>query len=86
VHIASDSIAAHSPDLGPGLLGDKSHSVVFDNTKIKTLVPWYRAEIPFAAGAREIVRWHDEHPGIKHVDPAFMELSDQLVQWGRRPL
>ncbi|MDQ0030736.1 NAD-dependent epimerase/dehydratase family protein [Arthrobacter bambusae] len=86
VHIASDTIAAHAPDLGPGLLGDRSHSVVFDNTKIKSLVPSYRAEIPFAAGAREIVRWHDEHPGIKHVNQDFMKLSEQLVQWARRPI
>jgi hypothetical protein len=86
VHIASDTIAAHSPALGPGLLGDRSHSVVFDNSKIKALVPWFRAEIPFAAGAREIVRWHDEHAGQKRVDQDFMELSDKLAAWTRRPL
>lgn len=85
VHVPSDIIAAYSPALGPGLLGDKSHSVVFDNTKVKALVPGYRAEIPFAAGAREIVKWHDEHPGLKHVDQGFMELSDRLAAWARRP-
>ncbi|HSK96622.1 MAG TPA: SDR family oxidoreductase, partial [Euzebyales bacterium] len=35
VHVASETIAAVHPDWGPGLLGDKSHSMVFDNAKVK---------------------------------------------------
>ncbi|HEX2863530.1 MAG TPA: SDR family oxidoreductase, partial [Deinococcales bacterium] len=37
VHVPSDAIARFIPEFGPGLLGDKSHSVMFDNTKIKRL-------------------------------------------------
>ena len=36
--------------------------MIFDNTKVKALVPDYVATIPFAEGAREIVAWHDEDP------------------------
>lgn len=79
VHVASETIAAHSPELGPNLLGDRSHSVVFDNTKIKSLVPGYCATIPFADGAREIVDWHDANPDLQVVDRQFMDLSDQLI-------
>lgn len=85
-HVSSETIAAHSAEHGPGLLGDKSHSVVFDNSKIKSLVPGYRAEIPFADGAREIVRWHDEHPDLRCVDQNFMELTDKLHAWATRPV
>lgn len=88
VHVASETIAAFNagsiPELGPGLLGDRSHSVVFDNTKIKSLVPGYAAGIPFADGAREIVQWYDAHPALQVVDPKFMDLSDRLVGWARR--
>lgn len=84
VHVASETIAAHSPELGPNLLGDRSHSVVFDNTKIKSLVPGYCATIPFADGAREIVDWHDANPGLQVVDREFMDLSDRLTGWARR--
>nr|WP_157242759.1 NAD-dependent epimerase/dehydratase family protein [Pseudarthrobacter sp. GA104] len=84
VHVASETIAAHSPELGPNLLGDRSHSVVFDNTKIKSLVPDYCATIPFADGAREIVDWHDANPGLQVVDREFMDLSDRLTGWARR--
>ncbi|MET4591162.1 NAD-dependent epimerase/dehydratase family protein [Arthrobacter sp. 754] len=88
VHVASETIAAQNagqiPELGPGLLGDRSHSVVFDNAKIKSLVPGYAASIPFADGAREIVQWHDAHPDLQVVNPKFMDLSDRLVRWARR--
>ena len=84
VHVASETIAAHSAELGPNLLGDRSHSVVFDNTKIKSLVPDYCATIPFADGAREIVNWYDANPGLQVVNQQFMDLSDQLIGWARR--
>jgi hypothetical protein len=83
-HVSSETIAAHSAELGPNLLGDRSHSVVFDNSKIKALVPEYRATIPFADGAREIVAWHDAHPELQVVSEDYMELSDKLHDWSRR--
>lgn len=79
VHVASETIAAHDPDRGPGLLGDKSHSVIFDNSKIKSLVPGFAAHIPFAEGAAEILSWYDEHPAEQRIDPEFMALSDRLA-------
>jgi nucleoside-diphosphate-sugar epimerase len=84
VHVASETIAAHDSERGPWLLGDRAHSVVFDNSKVKSLVPSFQASIPFADGAREIVRWHDTHPELQQVDDGFMELSDRLVGWSRR--
>lgn len=83
VHVASETIAAHDAELGANLLGDRSHSVVFDNTKIKSLVPGYTATIPFADGAREIVDWYDTHPELQTVDQQFMDLSDRLISWAR---
>ncbi|WP_371130806.1 NAD-dependent epimerase/dehydratase family protein [Arthrobacter sp. SDTb3-6] len=78
VHVASDTIAAQAPELGPGLLGDKSHSVIFDNSKIKGLVPGFRARIPYSEGARQIMAWHIGHPEARVVDPVHMALSDRL--------
>jgi nucleoside-diphosphate-sugar epimerase len=85
VHVASETIAAHDPERGPWLLGDRAHSVVFDNSKIKSLVPPFQFSIPFAEGAREIVGWHDAHPALQKIDAGFMDLSDRLVSWARRP-
>ncbi len=84
VHVASETIAAHSAELGANLLGDRSHSVIFDNAKVKALVPGFAATIPFADGTREIVDWHDSHPELQVVDHSFMGLSDRLIRWARR--
>src|ERR1700754_278864 len=62
VHVPSDAIAARDPEWGAGLLGDKTHSMVFDNSKLRRLVPDFVATVPFAQGAREIVDWYDADP------------------------
>ncbi len=79
VHVPSDMIASVDPERGAGLLGDKAHSMVFDNSKIKALVPDYVATIPFEQGAREIVRWHDEDPSRQIVDGRVNATIDALL-------
>jgi nucleoside-diphosphate-sugar epimerase len=80
VHVPSDVIAAADPDWGAGLLGDKAHSMVFDNAKLRSVVPGYRAVIPFERGAREIVAWHDEDGSRQRIDAGVEALSDKLAQ------
>jgi nucleoside-diphosphate-sugar epimerase len=79
VHVPSDLIAAADPDWGAGLLGDKSHSMVFDNSKLRSVVPGYRAVIPFEQGAREIVGWYDENPARQQVDTRLDAVLDKLA-------
>jgi nucleoside-diphosphate-sugar epimerase len=87
VHVPSDAIAAADPQWGAGLLGDKAHSMVFDNSKLRTVVPDYVATVPFEQGAREIVAWHDEDPARQQVDPGLDALMDRLVETYRpRPV
>lgn len=78
VHVPSEVIARHHPDWGAGLLGDKTHSVIFDNTKLKRVVPDYCAKIPFAQGAREIVRFYLENPSFEALRPDVDQLMDRL--------
>lgn len=79
VHLPSELIAAHDARWGAGLLGDKAHSMIFDNTKVKRLVPDYRATIPFAQGAREIMAWFDADPSRQIVDAALDQRMDALI-------
>jgi nucleoside-diphosphate-sugar epimerase len=79
VHVPSDAVAALDLEWGAGLLGDKAHSMVFDNTKIKSAVPGWVATVPFAQGAREIVEWHDADPGRQVVEPELDAVMDRLV-------
>jgi nucleoside-diphosphate-sugar epimerase len=79
VHVPSDAIAAADPEWGSGLIGDKAHSMVFDNSKLRTVVPDFCATIPFEQGAREIVGWHDEDPARQRIDERLNALMDKLV-------
>jgi nucleoside-diphosphate-sugar epimerase len=79
VHVPSDAIAAADPDWGAGLLGDKAHSMVFDNSKLRSVVPDFRPVIPFEQGAREIVAWHDEDPARQRVDTRLDAIMDKLI-------
>jgi nucleoside-diphosphate-sugar epimerase len=80
VHVPSDVILAADDAWGRSLLGDKAHSVIFDNAKIRSVVPDYVATTPFSRGAREIIAWHDEEPSRRRVDTRIDELMDQLAR------
>jgi nucleoside-diphosphate-sugar epimerase len=80
VHVPSDAIAAADPVWGAALLGDKAHSMVFDNTKVKRLVPDYTASVTFARGAAEIMDWYDADPARQEVDHKMNALMDTLVE------
>lgn len=79
VHVPSERIAAVDAAWGAGLLGDKAHSMVFDNTKIKRLVPDYVATIPFHQGAAEIIAWYDSHPAAQQVDAALNQVMETII-------
>ena len=68
VHIASDFICKIEPSFTGTLLADKAESVIFDNTKIKTFVPEFKAIIPFATGIKRTLNWLDENPKRKIIN------------------
>jgi len=78
-HIPSDFVAAVAPEEGPGLLGDKSHSLVFDNSKIKRFVPGWEAVVPFAEGVARSMAWFEGDPARKFVDEELSAKLDRIV-------
>jgi nucleoside-diphosphate-sugar epimerase len=85
VHVPSDAIAAADPKWGAGLLGDKSHSMIFDNAKVRSLVPGWQAVIPFERGAREIADWYLADPARQVTDARLDEVMDKLADaWSVR--
>ncbi len=79
VHAPSELIARFHQEWGDGLLGDKAHSVLFDNSKIKRFVPGFGCTIPFARGAEEIMAWYDADPARQVVDESFDRAMDAVV-------
>ncbi len=79
VHIPSEIIAKYDKETGDSLLGDKAHSMIFDNSKIRKAVPDFNPRIPFSEGAKEIVKWHEEHAGRLKTDDRINHYMDKLI-------
>ena len=84
VHVASETIGAVHPEWGPGLVGDKAHSMVFDNAKVRALVPEFRTMVTFDRGAVEIIDFHDAHPELQVVDPLADAAFERILALPRR--
>lgn len=79
VHVTSDSIRSYDSDWGDSLLGDKAYNMAFDNSKIKSLVGGWSANIPFREGAREIVDWYLAEPDRQHISQKLNLLLDKII-------
>lgn len=79
-YATSAAIEAEAPQRAGQLTGDMAHSVVFDNSKIRRLVPDFAPTIGLHTAAREIIEWHDTHPELRRVDPAMDALFDRLLR------
>ena len=83
-HVASEFLAAagdkYGYDFEGSLTGDKSVSVVFDNTKLKKIAPDMKTNIPFSQGARITLAYMLAHPEeCQKEDPEFDSWCDRLI-------
>jgi nucleoside-diphosphate-sugar epimerase len=84
-YVPSDFLAAvadekYGYDFEGGLIGDKAVSVVFDNTKLKSIVPDMGTHVPFSQGARIAVDYILSHKEeCCREDPEFDAFSDSVI-------
>lgn len=79
VHVPSDLIAAYDPEAAGSLIGDKAHSAVFDNRKIRKLVPGFACAVSWAEGVRRALAWHEADPARCTVDQRANETWDRIL-------
>ena len=79
VHIPSDFIARVAPQWAGGLLGDKTWSAVFDNSKIKEFVPDFEASIPLRDGIRRTLEWFAADSARMRVNEAVNAEMDRVL-------
>ena len=81
VHVASEFLDACSDyDFAGSLLGDKANTVVFDNSKLKRLVPGFTATVRADQGIRSTVEYVLSHPECQVEDPAFDDWCDRVIE------
>lgn len=80
VHIPSTFINKFDKEMGAGLLGDKSHSVIFDNSKIKKIVPSFNPVIRFEQGVKEIIKWYNDNPEYQIINKSIDKTIDNIIK------
>ena len=81
VHVASECLDACSDyDFAGSLLGDKANTVVFDNSKLKRLVPGFTATVRADQGIRSTIEYVLSHPECQVEDPAFDDWCDRVIE------
>ena len=80
IHIPSDFIVKVVPRLTGDLLGDKTWSAVFDNSKIKSFVPEFHATIPFREGIRRTLKWFADDEKRQRVNENINIEMDQIIK------
>lgn len=79
-HVPSDLLAmSREYDFSGALLGDKSNCALFDNSKIKKLVPGFVCTTRFDQGARQSIENFLNTPKLQLPDPKFDAFCDQVV-------
>ncbi len=83
-HIASEYLSAvgdkYGFDFEGSLTGDKSVSVVFDNSKLKRVVPDMKTTVRFDQGVRIALDYVLSHPECQVVDPEFDQWCDKVIK------
>ncbi|HWQ92606.1 MAG TPA: NAD-dependent epimerase/dehydratase family protein [Clostridia bacterium] len=76
--IPTDIICQAAPHLVGTLKGDKTHPGLYDNSKLKRLVPAFRTRKPFHLGVRESVAWLRSHPDQQNLKPEIDQAINRI--------
>jgi nucleoside-diphosphate-sugar epimerase len=80
VHIPSDFICRYDESQTGNLIGDKTHSVIFDNSKIKKFVPGYVATIKFREGIKRTLAWFEATPERMVIKEETNRMIDRIIE------
>jgi len=80
IYIPSDFIVKVVHRLTGDLLGDKTWSSVFDNSKIKSFVPEFQATIPFREGIRRTLEWFAADEKRQRIDEKVNREMDEIIE------
>ena len=78
VYVPSAALVAAAPPQAGSIFGDKMHPAVYDNSRIKSLVPGWSAQTSFAAGMAEAIEWFEADPALQAVDTRANTMFDRL--------
>ncbi len=78
VHISSELLVAANPELFSHLYLEKTFPGLFDNAKIRSVIPDFTCDISLHDGIKMMVEWFEKE--ANQVDPAKQSMEDRLVE------
>ena len=79
-HVPTDILIHFDESLKGQMMYDKALCRVFDNNKIKTCVPDFKATVSLESGLRRIKEYIDNHEESKQIDDEFDKWCDMIVE------
>ncbi len=80
VHIPSDFIIRHIPEMEGPLLGDKTWSTIFDNSKIKSISKEYTSIVGYEEVVKDVIQYYQTHKNSQKVSLEFETLYDHVIK------
>lgn len=86
VHVPSEMFLVAAPDWDWSelLMGDLSHSAVFDNSKIRRFVPDFSPRLTFHRSVLRMLAWRSTHPAETSPDAATDAILERMTTGYRR--
>jgi nucleoside-diphosphate-sugar epimerase len=79
IHIPSDFIIKHMPEMEGPLLGDKSWSAIFDNSKIKSISKEYTSKIGYEDVVDDVIQYYRNNPSKQNISESYEVLYDRVI-------
>lgn len=78
VHVPSELLVAANPDLFSHLFFEKTFPGLFDNSKIRRVLPDFTCDISLHEGVKMMVEWFEKE--ANQVDPEKDDLENRIVE------
>jgi hypothetical protein len=79
IHIPTDFILKHFPELKGELYGDKKDSTIFDNSKIKEVAPNYTSKTEYPEIVKKSIAYYLSDKKLQDIDIEFTKRYDALI-------
>jgi len=77
-HLPAEFITKYDEEWGSNITGDKGYDTVFNNSKIRSIIPQFKAVIPYREGIKEVISWYSE-PKNQLVNSEIDLLMDKMI-------
>ena len=79
VHVASDTLVQYNADWAGPVLGDKAWSVMYDNSKVKSVAGEFECTMDLAASIRAAAEHYRRRAAAHRPDAALHALIDRII-------